>query len=264
MKDESPRLTYIGGPTALIEWGGMTVLTDPTFDAGGTEYPAGGFTLLKITGPAIAADRLPPVDVVLLSHDHHADNLDRSGRALLRSAGRVVTTIEGAERLGPLVFGLAPWDSTDVAAPGGRVLRIVATPARHGPAHADRGPVVGFVLSFTDDEKNSVYVSGDTVWFNGVRDVSTRFTPRTAILFMGAARVPAVPDAHVTMTAADGVLAARAFSAATIVPLHYEGWKHFSESRQDIDDAFAAAGLQDRLQWLAPGQPTEVLRSVKA
>jgi L-ascorbate metabolism protein UlaG (beta-lactamase superfamily) len=56
-----------------------------------------------------------------------------------------------------------------------------------------------------------------------------------------------------TMTAADGIEAARAFAEATIVPLHYEGWAHFTESRQQIARAFDAAGIGKRVRWMEPG-----------
>ena len=84
------RLTHIGGPTVLIEVGGWRLLTDPTFDPPGRRYSFGwGTASRKLAGPAIAAADLPPIDAVLLSHDHHGDNLDDAGRALLPSAGVV-------------------------------------------------------------------------------------------------------------------------------------------------------------------------------
>jgi hypothetical protein len=82
------RLTHIGGPTVLIEVGGWRLLTDPTFDPPGQRYFFGwGTASRKLAGPAIAAGDLPPIDAVLLSHDHHGDNLDPAGRALLPSVG---------------------------------------------------------------------------------------------------------------------------------------------------------------------------------
>ena len=48
------RLTYVGGPTALIEWHGLRLLTDPTFDPAGTRYELPGSTLAKTQGPAVA------------------------------------------------------------------------------------------------------------------------------------------------------------------------------------------------------------------
>jgi L-ascorbate metabolism protein UlaG (beta-lactamase superfamily) len=246
-------ILYVGGPTALVAWGGLRLLTDPTFDPAGTAYETPVYALRKTAGPALSADALGPVDVVLLSHDHHFDNLDASGRAFLARAGQVLTTEAGAERLGGHARGLAPWQVVELTAPDGGAVRVTATPARHGPAHLDRGPVVGFLLTRADAPGRDIYLSGDTVWYDGVAEVSRRFAVATAVLFMGAARVAAVGPWHLTFTAEEGVDAARAFADAAIVPVHFEDWEHFSESRPEIDAAFARAGLGQRLRWLPRG-----------
>jgi hypothetical protein len=63
----------------------------------------------KLTGPAIAATDLDPIDAMLISHYHHGDNLDSAGRALLPAAGPVLTTTTtGAGRLGGSARGLQP------------------------------------------------------------------------------------------------------------------------------------------------------------
>jgi L-ascorbate metabolism protein UlaG (beta-lactamase superfamily) len=253
----SVTLTYIGGPTALLEFGGLRLLTDPTFDPAGSEYPTPVYVLRKTKGPALASESVGAVDVVLLSHDHHFDNLDRSGHSMLAAAERVVTTAAGAARLRGNAVGLSPWESVDVTGDHGRILRVTATPARHGPVDGDRGPVIGFMLAFTDEPERAVYISGDTVWYDGVAEVARRFTPDILVLFMGAARVAQVGPAHLTLTAAEAVTTARAFPHSQIVPLHYEGWAHFSESRAEIERAFADAGLAHRLHWPAAGKPME-------
>lgn len=247
------RLTYIDGPTALIEWGGLRFLTDPTFDPAGGDYRTSAYTLRKTRAPALLPDALGALDAVLLSHDHHFDNLDTAGRLVLGGAARVLTTQAGAERLGSGAQGMAPWQTYDIPAPDGRALRVTATPARHGPPQADRGPVIGFALAFNDQPESTVYISGDTVWYEGVAEVSRRFPVSLAILFMGAAQVAAAGPWPLTMTADEGVEAARAFPAAAIVPLHFEGWAHFTESRPEIEAAFARAGLSGRLRWPEPG-----------
>ncbi|MFB6397580.1 MBL fold metallo-hydrolase [Polymorphospora sp. 2-325] len=138
------RITHIGGPTALIEFGGWRLLTDPTFDPAGERYGFGwGTSSRKLTDPAITPGELPPIDAVLLTHDHHGDNLDRAGRALLPSAGTVVTTTSGARRLGGTARGLAPWAATRLEAPGRPTIEVTATPARHGPPLSR--PIVGGV-----------------------------------------------------------------------------------------------------------------------
>lgn len=258
MRGAQGKLTYIGGPTALLELCGLRLLTDPTFDPAGEEYPTGVYTLQKTAGPALSPESLGRIDAVLLSHDHHFDNLDHAGRALLDSVETVLTTPAGAERLGGHALGLANWQSVDLPTRDGRVLRVTGTPARHGPVGGDRGPVTGFVLALTESPQGAVYISGDTVWYEGVAEVSQRFFVQAAMLFMGAARVLEVGPAHLTFTAAEAVEAARAFPEATIIPLHYEGWAHFSESCKEIEAAFVSAGLEHQLQWMEAGRATYV------
>ena len=256
--DQAPlKITYIGGPTALLEFNGLRLLTDPTFDRPGEEYKPGA-RLHKVAGPAVSPETLGHVDVVLLSHDHHFDNLDHSGRNFLQNAKTVLTTVDGAARLGNHATGLAPWQSASVTAPDGRAFHVTATPARHGPSHMDRGPVIGFVFSAADAPENAIYVSGDTVFYEGVAEVGRRFPVKTAVLFMGAARVPEVGPWNLTFTAEEGIQAAAVFPDATIIPLHYEGWKHFSESREVIARTFRDAGLESRLRWLDPGRQTVI------
>jgi len=250
-------ITHIGGSTMLLDFGETRILTDPTFDPAGGEYPSGPVTLHKLCPPAIEFGALAPFDYVLLSHDHHSDNLDRAGRQSLASAKLVLTTNEGAQRLGGRSVGLEPWRSHDLQV-GERTLRVTATPARHGPASMERGAVIGFVVFFTDALEQSIYISGDTVWYEGVAEVAKRFPVRVAILHIGAARVPEVGPFHLTMTSEEAAKAAEAFSEAIIIPTHYEGWAHFSEGAKDILSVFQAAKMEHRLLWPKAGQPVEV------
>jgi L-ascorbate metabolism protein UlaG (beta-lactamase superfamily) len=204
-----PWLMYVGGPTALIEWRGLRLLTDPTFDPAGTSYDLPTYSLRKTQSPAIDVAAVGSVDAVLLSHDHHFDNLDHAGRSLLTGARRVLTTVEGAERLGGTAVGLTPWQRTDLPAPGGAPLIVTATPARHGPEHGDRGPVIGFALAFSDQPEHVVYISGDTVWYDGVHEVARRFTVTIALPNLGAAKISAAGGRPLTFTAADAVELAR-------------------------------------------------------
>jgi L-ascorbate metabolism protein UlaG (beta-lactamase superfamily) len=172
----APVITLIGGPTALIEANGFRLLTDPTFDAPG-EYKLPHVTLKKFAGPSRTAEQVGQVDAVLLSHDQHADNFDRCGKAYAMAAPRIFTTPAGAQRLGAPAEGLAPWQSANLAKQDG-TLRITATPARHGPAGIEpfSGDVIGFVLSFSEGTP-PLYVTGDTVWYDGVAEVRAASVP---------------------------------------------------------------------------------------
>jgi L-ascorbate metabolism protein UlaG (beta-lactamase superfamily) len=205
------RITHIGGPTALIEIGGWRLLTDPTFDAPGRRYDFGwGTSSRKVTGPAIPAAEPPPIDAVLLSHDHHDDNLDDAGRALLPSAGIVVTTVSGARRLGGGARGLAPWEITFLEAPGRVTLAVTATPCRHGPplSHPLVGDVIGFSLRW-EGADGALWISGDTVLYGGVREVAERVRVDTAILHLGGVRFPVTGPLRYTMTAREAIALCR-------------------------------------------------------
>jgi L-ascorbate metabolism protein UlaG (beta-lactamase superfamily) len=250
----TPHITLIGGPTVLIEAGGFRLLTDPTFDPPG-EYRLPHVVLRKTAGPSIPSRALGSIDAVLLSHDQHADNLDESGRALLTGAGKVFTTVAGARRLGRNADGLSPWDVRELTRADGRRLRITATPARHGPAGIEplSGDVIGFVLDFADDER-PIYVTGDTVWFDGVAEVARRFGAGIVLVFAGAAKTRG--PFHLTMDVNDAIETAHAFPDALIVPLHCDGWAHFTQDRNDVAASFRTLGLAPRLRLLEPGVAT--------
>ena len=239
----------LGGPTALIEYGGLRFLTDPTFDAPG-EYPLGGGRSLTKTAPSAAdpAD-LGPVDAVLLSHDQHPDNLDTAGRALLAEVPVVLTTRSAAARLGGTTQGLAPWDAVDLPRPGGGTVTVTATPALHGPEGCEpvTGEVVGFVL--TAAGLPTVHVSGDNASLDVVREIAGRIGPvDTAVLFAGAARTALFDGALLTIDGARAAEAATVLGARRVVAAHCDSWAHFTEGREDVVAAFTAAGIADRLQ----------------
>lgn len=257
MSEASLSMTYIGGPTVLIDAAGMRLLTDPTFDDAGGTYIHGS-TLHKLTGPAVPTSALGHIDAVLLSHHQHADNLDVAGEAVLKKAARVLTTVEGAIALSGNAVGLEPWQSAEIEGQHDRTMRILATPARHGPPERASLAVTGFLLDVFD----GVYISGDTVLYEGVQEAIDRFHPRIAVLHLGAARVQAGDSNQLTepltMTAEQALEFARMAPHCRIVPIHYEGWAHFTEGREVIEQAFANADMSDRLIWLKAGEPVVI------
>jgi L-ascorbate metabolism protein UlaG (beta-lactamase superfamily) len=250
-------ITLIGGPTALIEIDGFRLLTDPTFDGPGA-YQLPHVKLEKLSSPAISADAVGAVDAVLLSHDQHSDNLDNSGREYLKRANRVLTTIAGAKRLGGHAEGLAPWDTAELTGKDGRSLTVTAAPARHGPAGIEplSGDVIGFVLTSKSETSRPIYVTGDTVWYDGVAEVARRFKAGMVLPFAGAAQTRG--PFHLTMDTNDTVETARAFPDAVIVPLHTDGWAHFRQSGGDVKASFDTLGFGSRLKMLVPGVATRI------
>jgi L-ascorbate metabolism protein UlaG (beta-lactamase superfamily) len=192
MPDPDLILTLIGGPTVLIEYGSLRLLTDPTFDPPGL-YREKPVRFEKTSGPALSIEEIGKLDAVLLSHDQHFDNLDNSGRAILPTVRTIYTTRAGAERLGGNALGLAPFETSTLEGRGGQKLLITATPARHGPIGIE--PISGDVIGFgTEKPGDLLYVTGDTVWYEGTAEVAHLFSPKGRRVVHGRCRASrAVP-----------------------------------------------------------------------
>jgi len=239
-----PPLTsrLVGGPTALIEYAGLRFLTDPTLSEPG-EYAG----LTKTSPPAFKPGE---VDVVLISHDHHSDNLDPAGREFALNAPQAFTTKAGAERLGGSLTGLDPWDTAS-AGP----VTITALPALHGPVGSEEvtGPVIGFLLQA--DGEDTVYLSGDNASVDVVREIKQRVgAVDVAILNVGAVQIPHRFDgAYLTFSPDRAAEATIILEARVAIPLHFDGWTHFTQGADEIRAAFHGNGIADRLRLAMPG-----------
>ena len=243
-------VTYLSGPTVILEIDGLRLITDPTLDAAGEMFMINDKPAYwKTEGPA--TNDVGKIDAVLLSHDQHSDNLDHAGRELLQKVNNTFTTKIGAERLGGNSTGLAPWES--VALKDG--VTITGTPARHGPTGFEKvsGDVTGFIVSANGIQ---IYITGDTVFYEGIKEVAERFKPQYVFIFAGAAK-PRGPF-NVPMGTNDAIDTAFAFPYATIIPVHFEGWSHYTETGEMLRQSFEALGIDDRLKILEPGIRTEL------
>ena len=266
---EGVQVTHIGGPTTLIEVEGWRILTDPTFDPPGRRYNFGwGTGSSKLVGPALAPADLGAIDAVLLTHDHHDDNLDPAGRAMLPSAKAIITTASGARRLGGVATGLKPWSTSRLEAPGRTLIEVIATPCRHGPPLTKplAGDVVGFALRWPAQKDGVLWISGDTVFYRGVRQVATRLKVDTLILHLGGVRFPITGPLRYTMTAREAVKLCSLVQPRTVIPIHYEGWSHFRQGRKVVEQRFASAepAIRESLRWLPLGIPVGLGRDVQS
>lgn len=274
-------LTYHGTATLELRSGATRLLTDPTFDPAGSTYdfglwltPRAWFASQKLYASPLDPGSLGPFDAVLVSHDHHADNLDRAGRALVADrarARRILTTVPSARRLvrprsavdapgrglglGDRAHGLAPGASTRV----GEIV-VTATIARHGPVYAPQvHQVIGFLLDVDDGPR--VWISGDTVMFPALRRslaaIGAQRPVDLAIVHCGAVGFPRAPGfghARFTFDAREAIEACRLVGARTIVPVHRTGWAHFRQPETELRAALDEAGLGARTRMLDLGE----------
>ena len=86
-----------------------------------------------------------------------------------------------------------------------------------------------------------LWITGDTVLYDGVRQVADRLQVDTALLHLGGVRFGVSGPVRYTMTAKDAVELCRLVRPRTAIPIHYEGWTHFRQGRAAIDREFARA-----------------------
>jgi L-ascorbate metabolism protein UlaG (beta-lactamase superfamily) len=70
--------------------------------------------------------------------------------------------------------------------------------------------------------------------------------------------LPISGPARYTMNAKEAARVASEFGLKTLLPIHYEGWKHFREGRDKVERVFADASLGEQVLWLTPGEPETI------
>lgn len=243
---EKLAVNVISGPTVQINYAGLNVITDPTFDPA-TEYDLGGGATLAKTAPSpVAPESLLPVDAVLLSHDHHPDNLDNAGREFLAQTPVVLTTEQGSKRLGGNSRGMTPWSTFELSAPSGVSVTVTALPALHGPDWKNTEDVIGQVIGFllSADGEPTVYISGDNASLKVVEQIAERVDDiDTAVIFAGAARSSFFDGAPLTLDGEGAVRAAKILRPRHVAIAHADSWAHFSDSMENAVKAFEDAGM---------------------
>jgi L-ascorbate metabolism protein UlaG (beta-lactamase superfamily) len=253
-------LTLIDTACLLININGYKILTDPTLDkAGGLYYHGFGALSRKTGDPAYLPKMLEDVDLVLLSHHQHRDNLDNAGENLLCRSKKVISTVP-ASKVFPGVIGLNVWESTTIQTDKVKNLKITATPAQHRPSWMPEfisGKVIGFVIEYDEQQNGVIYLSGDTVYFSGIEEVAARFQVDIAIFNAGAVQFRYLTGcAKYTMDAEQLIQAAKAIQPNKIFPIHTQGWTHFKESEASLmTTLFDHEFTRNKTLFLSPGIP---------
>lgn len=169
--------TWIGHTTALLQLGGLNILTDPIWSDRASPLTFAGPR--RVSPPGVAFDDLPIIDAIVISHNHY-DHLDASTvkRLIARfpaAAWRVPLGVADFIRAkGAADVAECGWqDSTTIGA-----LRVTCVPAQHfsGRSLLDRNRTLwcGWVLS---SDRASVYFAGDTAFNPSFADIGNRYGP---------------------------------------------------------------------------------------
>jgi L-ascorbate metabolism protein UlaG (beta-lactamase superfamily) len=225
------KLTLVRNATVVLEVSGRRILVDPMLDPAGTRPPIEN-TANPVPNPTVelpfpAEQVVEGLDAVLVTHCHK-DHLDDTAERLLPRDVPVFCQPEDEERLRAVGLDARPvdesfdWDG----------LTLHRVPAQHGfGAVAEAlAPVSGFVL---DD----VYVAGDTVWYDGVRETIERFEPRVAVVNAGGAEFL---EGGLIVMGVDDVREVVA-RVPTVVCVHLEALNHCFLTRADLAAAVPGA-----------------------
>ena len=171
-------ITWLGHSTVLIRINGITVITDPVFSKRASMFQFLGPKKFNYTNE-YALEDLPPVDVVLVSHDHY-DHLDFQAIKFFKDKAKKFITPLGvgahlehwginSEKISECNW----WEETSFHG-----IEFTATPGRHftGRLFSDRFKTLwcGWAIK---TEKNNVYFSGDSGYFKGFKDIGEKFGP---------------------------------------------------------------------------------------
>ncbi len=240
------RVTWLGHATALVEIDGARILTDPVWSE--RVSPSEWIGPRRFFPPPLPLEELPPIDAVVVSHDHY-DHLDmRTIEALAARGARFLVPLGVGAHLED--WGVPPSQTDeldwDESRPVGGVTATFA-PARHfsGRSLTGRDATLwgSWVLA---GPEHRVYFSGDSGYFDGFRQIGAAYGPFDATLMSVASYGPTWP--HVHMTPEELVQAHVEIRGGVFIPVH---WATFNLAFHDWNEpirrasaAAAAAGVK--------------------
>lgn len=255
-------ITHIDTACCLIEFGEFKILTDPVLDnAGGVYYHGYGAFSKKIDNPKLDKIDLNNIDLVLLSHPQHKDNFDNKGRQFAKHLPFILSTkkIEKEFNNGK---GLKPWETFNLKQPDKtHDLKITATPAQHHPNWLPEfisGKVIGFYVE-SNSSKKSLYISGDTIYFEGINEIASKLDPTYSLIHVGSAEFRYLTGfGKFTMDAKGFIKTVETLNSNITIPIHNSGWSHFKENDEGIRKAMIKKELQEKILFLKRGKRTNL------
>lgn len=238
-------LTWIGHATFLLTLSGKHILLDPNF------APRIG-PVKRIGAPGIPIEELPPIDVVLITHNHR-DHLDTWSLDRLPGEPRFVVPVGNAKHIakkGRTVDELDWWRSLRIDA-----LTVTLVPSRHWSMRFpwDRNDALwgGFVVS---GEEGTAYHSGDTAMFEGFEEIGRRCGPIDWAMLPIGAYEPRWFMKPQHMSPDEAVEAFAALRARVMVAMHWATFKltdePLAEPKERVLAAWASFDADGRELWI--------------
>ena len=256
------RATWLGHSTVLIEIDGLRVLTDPVW--GPRASPS------RIAGPKrfqpvpVALKALPPVDVVLISHDHY-DHLDYPTiRELARREVPFVTSLGVGAHLeawgvpAHRIVELDWWESHTLQKLGQAELTITAAPSQHfsGRGLKDRNATLWSSLVIRS-KRQAVFFSGDTGLTTQYSVIAERLGPFDLVMLEVGAFHPSWGDIH--LGPANALEALSLLGGGPFLPVHWGTFSLALHAWDEPAETLLALAPKQGVQLVMPrlGEPVE-------
>jgi L-ascorbate metabolism protein UlaG (beta-lactamase superfamily) len=243
-----PTVTWVGHATLVVQLDGVNVLTDPHWSLRASPVSFGGPR--RLTPPGLRFEDLPPIHVVVISHDHY-DHLDRDTVKRLAATHRPRFLVPLGLKAWFADIGITDveeldwWDERSV---GG--LTFTCVPAQHfsGRTLFDRNRRLwsGWVVV---GRERRLYFAGDTAYWDGLKAIGARLGPfDLAALPIGAYLPPAIMKAS-HMSPEEALTAFADVRARLLVPIH---WGTFDLADEPIGDPPRRLQVESRQLKLGP------------
>lgn len=244
------KIKQIRNATLNIEYGGKKFLIDPWLAEKGAIPGFGGTINDHLRNPTadlpVPISEIVDVDAVILTHVHPDHWDDTAKNAIPKDIPFFVQHEVDAQtiRLEGFKNVRVLEDTNDFDG-----ITLIKTPGRHGGSEIVEdmkdllGEVSGIVLKHPDEK--TVYIVGDTVWYEGVEDNLKKYHPDVVVLNSGDAKV--IGEESIIMGKQDVYQVYNAAPNATIIASHMESVNHATLSRKELREFLSEKGMTQRV-----------------
>ena len=244
----------IRNATVVIKIDGKTLLVDPMFSPKSALDPIPWTNEIRnpTVGLTLSNEEIKEViqqsDAVVLTH-LHPDHWDEAARTLIPKSKAIICQAEDVSTLIEHGFSHLTYSGDTKLENGIRIIRVEAQHG-HGELADKMGPASGYIIQ---GQEKTIYIAGDTVWYEGVEKTIERYNPDVIIVNAGGARFQF--GEPITMTTADVLQVVKASKqGAKIIVVHMEAVNHCYLTRSELHLALEEEGIGERCLIPADGE----------